>query len=88
MKYLAIMLAVLVLSACRTEEPVIDAQYLALNDCKYTGESFESTERIWIANGRTGHFEDRTQRHYIYVCSPGNQKRLSLVRLVIDKETI
>lgn len=86
MKYLAIMLAVLVLSACRTEEPVIDAHYLALNDCKYTGESFESTDEKYIYEGRTGHYEEVTQRHYIYVCSPGNQKRLSLVRLVIDKE--
>lgn len=86
MKYLVIMLAVLVLSACRTEEPEIDAKYLALNDCKYTGESFLSTDKVWVSQGRMGHWEDQTHRYYVYTCEPGNQKTLSLVRLIIDKE--
>lgn len=87
MKYILLVLAIFAISGCNTEdEPKIDAKYLALNNCKYTGESFISTDKVWISQGRMGYWEDQTNRYYVYVCAPGNKKTLSLVRLVIDKE--
>jgi len=86
MKYLMLVLAVFALSGCYKEEEVIDAKYLALNNCEYTGQSFEVTEQVWHSVGRGGSYEDVKKRYYLYVCSPGNKKTLSLVRLVFDKE--
>lgn len=86
MKYLMLVLVIFTLSACYKDEPEIDAKYLALNNCKYTGESFESVEKIWRSVGRGGNYEDVTKRYYIYVCPPGDRKTLSTVRFVIDKD--
>lgn len=85
MKYIMIVLAMFFLSAC-DDEPVIDAKYLAMHECVYTGKSFEADEKTWIANGRGGSWKDITNRYYVYDCPPGKQKTLSTVRLVIDTE--
>lgn len=85
MKYLILVLTILILSACESE-PVIDAKYLALNDCNYTGKSFESLDRIWVTVGRGGHTEEVLNRWYVYECKPGNKLTLSLVRLVLESE--
>ena len=52
MKYLMLVLALLALSGCDEGEPVIDAKYLALNECKYTGKSFDNVEHFWSSVGR------------------------------------
>lgn len=87
MKYLMLVLTVFSLSGCYTEDPVIDAKYLALNNCKYTGESFIQTDKVWQSVGRGGSWQEQENRYYIYVCA-NSGKTLSLVRLVIDKEDI
>lgn len=86
MKCLMLVLALFALSGCEKDDPVIDAKYLAVNECKYTGESFENVEHVWRSVGRGGSYEEVTKRYYLYICQPGNQKTLSLVRLVLDKE--
>lgn len=88
MKYLMLVLTIFSLSGCYKEEDVIDAKYLALNKCEYTGQSFESIEKVWHSVGRGGNFVDVTKRYYIYICPADNKITLSLVRLVIDKEDI
>lgn len=86
MKYILLVLALFTLTACEKEEEVIDAKYLALNNCEYTGQSFENVEHVWRSVGRGGSYEEVSKRYYLYVCAPGNKKTLSLVRLVFDKE--
>lgn len=85
MKYLMLVLTIFFLSACDSE-PVIDAKYLAINDCKYTGQSFESLDKVWIPVDRTGHFEETLNRWYVYTCPNSSSKILSLVRFVVDTE--
>lgn len=86
MKYILLVLATFSLFGCYNEEEEIDAKYLALNNCEYTGQSFENVEHVWRSVGRGGSYEDVNKRYYIYICAPGNKKTLSRVRLVLDKE--
>ena len=86
MKYLMLVLAIFSLSACYKEEEVIDAKYLALNKCEYTGQSYEDTEKVWHSVGRGGNYQDVKKRYYLYLCPPGNKITISTVRLILDKE--
>lgn len=86
MKYLMLVLALFALSACKKEDDVVDAKYLALNNCQYTGKSFESTDKVWVSYGRGGSWKEQTTRLYLYVCDPGDKITISPVRLILDKE--
>lgn len=80
-----VILTVLLLTGCPVkDDPIIDAKYLVLNNCHYTGQAFDSVEHQWIQQGRSGFFKDVTQTYYIYVCD-NNAKQLSLLKLKVEK---
>lgn len=85
-KVLAILAAVMLLSACDEREATIDAKYLVMNDCVYSGESFMSEEQVWKGVGRSGHYELKTNRFYVYHCGELKTKLVTKTKLVLDKE--
>lgn len=80
---LVLMVSLFLVGCYDDNEPTIDVKYLAVNQCKYTGETFEAQERKYISVGRTGSFVDETNRYYVYVC-PDNKRVLSTAKLVLD----
>jgi|AGFT01.1.fsa_nt_gi hypothetical protein len=75
----------IILTGCDDDKPVIDAQFLARNDCKFTGYAFEETKRESQNVGRMVQFKDVTRKYYVYECPPGNQKTLSEFWLKLEK---
>lgn len=85
MKYILVLLSIFFLTACSPEEERIDAKYLVVNECKYTGESFINEETIWVQQGRSGFSKVVEKRYYVYKCSQ-ERKILATVRFEIEKE--
>lgn len=81
-----LILSVLLLTGCPdNNDPGIDAKYLVLNNCKYTGEAFDSVDRQWFPTGRgAGYFKDIPHTYYIYICN-NNKKQISLLKLKVEK---
>lgn len=75
----------IVLTGCDERKPEIDAQYLAVNDCTFTGYAFEETKRESQNVGRMVQYKDVTRKYYVYECPPGKKRVLSEFQLKLEK---
>lgn len=86
MKTLLVILTVFLLTACDGQkEPVYDAKYLVLHECKFSGYAFDSLVKTIIPYGRAGFITKETlNTYYLYVCADSS-RIVSTVKVKLEK---